>query len=93
MVVNLESDLSEFKVDTSGDVLPKERLKKEELETQILTACKDEFISIDEIAKLISKDVKYLKNKIIPIMFKSGKLERLYPTINHPNQAYKEVVK
>ncbi len=89
----IKVDTSSIKMDTSEAVLPKERLKKEELEAIILSVCKDEFISIDEIAKLIHKDVKYLKNKIIPAMVKDGKLDRLYPTINHPNQAYKAVVK
>jgi hypothetical protein len=38
---------------------------------------------------IVGKDSKYLKNKIFPQLMKEGKLERLYPTLNHPNQAYK----
>ncbi len=88
-------DTSVNKVDSSTNIVDtiksgnKERLKKTDLHLQIMEVCKDEFKSIDVISKTIIKDVKYLKNKIIPELVKSGKLERLYPNINHPNQAYK----
>jgi ATP-dependent DNA helicase RecG len=81
-------DTSSKKVDTS-QIGNKVWLKKDVLHQQIMDLCKDEFKSIDVISKVINKDFKYLKNKIIPKLVKSGKLERLYPNINHPNQAYK----
>ncbi len=88
-------DTSKEKVDTSNNLVDTSQigkkiwLKKDLLHQQIMDLCKDEFKSIDVISKVINKDFKYLKNKIIPELVKSGKLERLYPNINHPNQAYK----
>ena len=68
---------------------PKTRMKKEELEAIILEVCNVEYKTLEEIAAAIGKASKYLKNSIMPELIKSGKLERLYPKINHPHQAYK----
>lgn len=86
-------------VDTSDisnvDTLTKEnnrnRLTKDELHNLILNYCEFEYRSVDEIAKNIQKDVKYLKNRIIPVMIENNLLVRLFPsTINHPQQKYKK---
>jgi DNA-binding PadR family transcriptional regulator len=88
-------DTSSNLVDTSNNLVDtpnskrKDWVKKEVLHQQIINLCKDEFKSIEDISKVIHKDIKYLKNTIVPELVKSGKLERLYPNINHPNQAYK----
>lgn len=88
-------DTSSNLVDTSSNLVdtPKSKrkdwVKKEVLHQQIINLCKDEFKSIEDISKVIHKDIKYLKNTIVPELVKGGKLERLYPNINHPNQAYK----
>lgn len=92
-------DTSDPNVDTSSDanvdtpiVQPKKtRLQKKELEQAIVELCKFDFKSLDEIGRSINKAPKYLKNNIIPPMIESGKLVRLHPKINHPNQAYKAV--
>jgi hypothetical protein len=81
-------DTSKNLVDTSKSKR-KDWVKKEVLHEQIINLCKDQFKSIEDISKEINKDIKYLKNTIVPELVKSGKLERLYPNINHPNQAYK----
>lgn len=79
------------KEDTSRKRNSKKRLTKEELERLILKYCEYEYKSMDEIAKDIQKDVKYLKNKIIPAMIEQNILVRLFPsTKNHPQQKYKK---
>jgi ATP-dependent DNA helicase RecG len=82
-------DSFDTRIDNNKKITPKSRLKKEELESLILEACLEEHVSIVELSKIVNKDIKYLKNKVIPAMIKDGKLERLYPNINHPHQAYK----
>lgn len=67
----------------------KTRLPKKDLEQAIVDLCKFDFMSLEEIGRTINKAPKYLKNIIIPSMIESGKLVRLHPKINHPNQAYK----
>ncbi len=86
-------DTSDRKVDTSGvDMRP--RLNKDELEQQIMQACKDEYMKMEEVANAIGKSVDYLKNKVFPQMIKDGKLEKHFPlTHNHPEQGYKTVEK
>jgi hypothetical protein len=89
-------DSSIFKVVTSTDKVesrknevPRRRLPKSVLAGEILEVCKDNFITLEEISIRVKKDVKYLKNIVIPRLIKDNKLIRLYPAINHPNQAYK----
>lgn len=66
------------------------RLSREELESEIMSVCLNDFIKMEEVAKCIGKSVDYLKNKIFPKMIKDGKLEKRYPfTHNHPEQGYK----
>lgn len=49
-----------------------------------------EYVSLEEIASRTGKKASYLKNKIIPEMVRSNKLERMYnDTPNHPEQKYK----
>ena len=89
---NNKMDTSKDKMDSSTEDAPKSRMKKEDLEVIILGVCNSEFKTLEDIGKLIGKTPKYLKNNIIPSLIKSGRLERLYPTIiNHPHQAYKAV--
>jgi predicted HTH transcriptional regulator len=81
------------KGNTSKDVkgYTKQRLSKEELQTNILKFCELEFYSISEIAKHVGKDVEYLKKKVIPLMIDKNLIIRLFPTIiNHPQQKYKK---
>lgn len=82
-------DTSDPKVDTSI-LISSGRLKKVELEQQIIVACKDNYLKMDEVANRIGTSVDYLKNKIFPSMIKDGKLEKRYPyTHNQPEQGYK----
>ncbi len=73
-------------VDIYGKV---KRLSKEELTYKILTYC-SEWRSPDNISIFTGKNLRYVKEKILPQMVKVGALERLYPeTPNHPKQKYR----
>lgn len=66
------------------------KLSKEQLQALIMSICKDDFISAEEIADATERKIPYLRNEIIPKMIEEDKLERLYPdNPHHPNQKYK----
>ena len=47
-----------------------------------------------EISDIIGKEIKYLKDKIIPTLIANGILVREFPNIpNHPNQRYRHSVR
>ena len=78
-------------VDTLKNEQSLKRFTKEELYQLILRYYENEYRSAEEIAKNIQKDVKYLKNRIIPSIIEEKLLERLFPSIkNHPKQKYKK---
>ncbi|MBK7214546.1 MAG: putative DNA binding domain-containing protein [Bacteroidales bacterium] len=90
--IEINMDTSGANMDTSikkKDTSVKERMKKADLENSILDVCKAEYKTSEEIGALVKKTPKYLKNYILPSLVESGKLERLHPTTNHPQQAYK----
>ena len=69
--------------------LPK-RMSRKALEKVILTICSNEYLTVNQISKLIGKSSAYLLNEIIPSLIAEQKLVRLFPaTPNHQNQAYK----
>ena len=69
--------------------LPK-RLTRTELEKVILEICKNEYLTLGQISRLVGRSSAYLMDEIIPILVDSQKLVRLYPAKpNHQNQAYK----
>jgi ATP-dependent DNA helicase RecG len=84
-------DTSGEKVDTSGEkVATRTKLNREQLEAEIMKICQNNYIKMEEVASILGKSVDYLKNKIFPLMMKSGKLEKRFPfTHNHPEQGYK----
>ena len=70
--------------------LPK-RMTREALEEVILTLCSHEYLTVNQISKLVGKSSAYLLNEIIPSLIATQKLIRLFPaTPNHQNQAYKK---
>jgi len=82
-------DSSTPKVDSSNKEIPLQ-LKRDELESLIMTVCRDRYMKLEDIAIQINRSVDYLKNKIFPKMIREGKLEKKYPyTHTHPEQAYK----
>ena len=85
-------DSSESNV-ASLDVLTKPRRGKAsmaQLQGMILSFCKEDYKSLEEIAKGVGKTIKYLKNRFIARMVNDGLLERKYPNIpTHPDQKYR----
>lgn len=82
-----------IKVETSDDkvatFLQKERLSQQELRELMRWACK-EWVSLEDIATKTGKDLKYLRNKVIPKMISVNIIEMSYPeTPNHPKQKYR----
>src|SRR5690606_22863449 len=59
------SKVDTSKVDTSVSKKVN-RLSKSDLEQAIMRACKQDYVKMDEVAKIIGKSVDYLKNKIFP---------------------------
>lgn len=87
-------DTSTENMDTSVGTMDtskrKKWLSKPELEKLIIGAVHDQPKSLEEIAGIVGKTAKYLKNTIVPEMIKEQKLEMLYPdSPNHPYQKYK----
>lgn len=81
-------DSSATKVDSSDKKIPLQ-LKRDELESLIMEACRDRYMKLEDVAIQINRSVDYLKNKIFPKMIREGKLEKKYPyTHTHPEQAY-----
>jgi ATP-dependent DNA helicase RecG len=81
-------DTSDRMIDTPAKIGA--RMNRTDLETQIMSICKHDFVKMEAVAQSIGKSVDYLKNKIFPVMMKDGKLVKRYPyTHNHPEQGYK----
>ncbi|NLO70324.1 MAG: hypothetical protein GX102_05155 [Porphyromonadaceae bacterium] len=73
----------------TSKIFPK-RIKRPELERIIMTICKDQYTSKEKLAEILGKSENYLKNEVLNMMLKQGKLELKYPqNINNPYQAYK----
>ena len=65
-----------------------QKLKREDLIQLIKEVCKDEYKSLEEIAKQVDRKAKYLSDEVLPIMIQNGDLTKLHPD-NHPSQKYK----
>lgn len=66
------------------------KMNLEQLQSQIIAVCRDEFKSLEDIAKGVGKKIKYLNNGLISRMVSEGILDRKYPDIpTHPGQQYK----
>lgn len=67
----------------------KRRLNNNEMDSLVQSYCQD-YTTLDELARKIDRDKRYVKNHVVPRMVKEGKLEMLYPTVpKHPSQSYK----
>jgi hypothetical protein len=65
------------------------RLTKQKMDQLLSEVCED-WRSLEEIATITGKDLKYLRNKVIPRMIQEKQLVMMYPgTPNHPKQQYK----
>ena len=66
------------------------KLSQNELEKIILEICKNEYVQKETLAQILGKSEDYIRNKILPELLKTGKLEKCFPfTDNHPGQGYK----
>ena len=70
----------------------KKRCSQNELFNMIVE-CASEWISLEEIAREIQRNAKYLNNSIINKMVDNGLLKRQFPIPNHPAQKYKRADK
>lgn len=68
---------------------PGQRLSSITLRNLICTLCRWRNMRGEELATLLVKDLKYLRNKHLTDMVQTGQLNLLYPeSPNHPHQAY-----
>ena len=67
----------------------KKRMSREELQELILKNCQ-EWISLEDLAKLINRKPMYLRNHVMPLLLAANKIQMLYPK-NHPKQLYKVI--
>ena len=75
--------------DTNVATSIKKKMSRDELQELIRQNCQ-EWISLDELATVIGRKAKYLRNQIMPIMVASKIIQMMYPTNpNNPQQRYK----
>jgi ATP-dependent DNA helicase RecG len=68
---------------------PKKHVNTEALRSLIVDLCRIQPLKGEQLASLLSKDLKYLRNKHLTAMVKIGRLALQFPeSPNHPNQAY-----
>ena len=85
---NVES--SKPNVESSAVKVKRGKMNQQQLHALIIAVCRDEYKSIEEIAKGVGKTMKYLNNGVISKMVSEGLLDRKYPKIpTHPEQQYK----
>lgn len=66
-----------------------QRLSNDELRKKIKELCKWHPLRGEELSTLLSKDIKYLRNRHLTEMVKTGELKLVYPeSPHHPYQAY-----
>jgi len=73
-----------------SETLQSKRMMRKELEETVLLLCSNEYLTVNQIAKLVGKSSTYLLNEVIPSLIDNQKLVRLFPGIpKHKKQAYK----
>ena len=83
----------EAKVASSEDerlqAIPK-KLSAQKRELLILEYCSEDWRTLQNMTIYLGRNKDYLRNKVLPQLTESGKLEMRFPdTPNHPNQQYK----
>ena len=70
-------------------VRTKKRVAPETLDNVIVQLCRGCFLTVAEIAILIGREEKYIRNVYLPRLCKTdGSLRRRFPTVNDPRQQY-----
>lgn len=79
----------EVKVATLEQAIPP-KLSAQQREQLILAYCSDVWRTVQDITSYLGRKKDYLRNKVLPQLTESGKLEMRFPdTPNHPNQQYR----
>ena len=69
--------------------IPK-KLSAQKREQLILNYCSEDWRTLQNMTSYLGRNKDYLRNKVLPQLTESGKLEMRFPdTPNHPNQQYK----
>ena len=86
---NVESSKDANVATADANMAPsvKKKMSREELHELILQNCQ-EWISLEDLAKLINRKPMYLRNHVMPLLLAANMIQMLYPK-NHPNQLYK----
>ena len=86
---NVESSKDENVATSDANMAPsvKKKMSRAELHELILQNCQ-EWISLEDLAKLINRKPMYLRNHVMPLLLAANMIQMLYPK-NHPNQLYK----
>ncbi len=82
---NMDSS-SIHNMDSSSSIVTQKRYNKEQLREIISTICTD-WRTAEEIAKMLGRNLKYIKNFVLPKM--GDLLEKMYDIPHHPRQKYR----
>jgi ATP-dependent DNA helicase RecG len=61
------------------------------VEAAILAVCREQFLTLTEIAGLLGRGTATLQNHYLNKLVREGRLELRFPSHNHPRQAYRTV--
>jgi len=68
----------------------KQKVPARELEEAVLKVCRNQFLTLDEIASLTNKKKSHLRKNILKPLVDQGKVERRFPDApTHKEQAYR----
>ena len=65
------------------------RPSKHQIENAILELCAHDYVPLQKLAELLSRDMVYVRNDYLTPMVKKGLIQTQHPSPNHPKQAYK----
>jgi hypothetical protein len=73
------------------DVRNKGKVSKILMESTILELCKEDWLSLKILSRLLNRNTDSLRNHYISIMLQDGRIQARVPgKPNHPNQAYRK---
>ncbi|MFZ3054230.1 MAG: RNA-binding domain-containing protein [Sulfuricurvum sp.] len=71
------------------EVQQKKKVPKDTIYKAILELCSKDYMTIQQLASLLRREVATLRNHYIPTMIKEGWLETRHTEPSHPDQAYR----
>ncbi len=79
---------------SSPDSDTSKRRSKSSTAVMVIDFCRGEFRTLSEIAQLLQRDEKYVRDYFLSNLIKNGSIELRYPdTPTHPQQAYRTATK